>query len=61
MRELKVGESYDATELGEICGVDESDRYGLHLFSGEKASVIARDEGNDVVKVVQILKELGDE
>ncbi|GAJ10442.1 unnamed protein product, partial [marine sediment metagenome] len=57
MKELKVGESYQAEELAEICGQDESERYGHYAFVGERATVIALDEGNDVVKVVHIVRQ----
>jgi len=57
MENLELGKSYDAKELAEICGVNEDDRYGYYAFVGEKATVIAQDEGNDVVKVIQINKQ----
>jgi len=58
MEDLELGKSYDAKELAEICGVDEDNRYGYYAFVGKKATVIAQDEGNDVVKVVYIVKGL---
>jgi len=54
---IKVGESYSAEELAELCGQEEDERYGHHAFVGEKATVIAQDEGNGVVKVVQIISQ----
>ena len=56
MKDLELGESYDAKELAEICGVDEDNRYGYYAFVGDKATVIAQDEGNDIVKVVEIIR-----
>lgn len=55
MEKLEVGKSYNAEELAKICGVEEDLRYGYHAFVGDKATVIAQDEGNDVVKVTEIL------
>lgn len=57
MEDLELGKSYDAKELAEICGTNENDRYGHYAFVGERATVITQDEGNDVVKVVQIIKQ----
>lgn len=54
---VEVGKNYDAEELAQICGVEEDARYGYHAFVGDKATVIAQDEGNDVVKVVEIIRE----
>lgn len=55
---IEVGESYDAKELAELCGQDGDERYGHYAFVGEKATVIAQDEGNDVVKVVEIIRQI---
>ena len=54
---IEVGKSYEALELAELCGQEEEERYGHHAFVGERASVIAQDEGNGVVKVVQIVRQ----
>jgi len=54
---IKVGESYEAEELAKLCGQEEDERYGHHAFVGERATVIAQDEGNGVVKVVQIISQ----
>ena len=54
---MEVGKSYSAEELAELCGQPEDERYGHHAFVGERASVIALDEGNGVVKVVQIIRQ----
>ena len=45
MEDLELGKSYDAKELAEICGTNENDRYGHYAFVGERATVIAQDEG----------------
>lgn len=57
MKKLELGESYNAEELAEICGQEEDIRYGYYAFVGSKATVIAQDEGNDVVKVVEIIRQ----
>jgi len=54
---IEVGKSYDAEELAKLCGQEEDERYGHHAFVGERATVIAQDEGNGVVKVVQIISQ----
>ena len=54
---IEVGKSYDAKELAELCGQEEDERYGHYAFVGERATVIAQDEGNGVVKVVQIIRQ----
>ena len=53
---VELGKSYDAEELARLCGEPEDQRYCKYVFEGDKATVIAEDEGNGVVKVVQILK-----
>jgi len=55
--EVKLGKSYDAGELAKLCGMPEDQRYCKYVFEGDKAAVIAEDEGNGVVKVVKILSE----
>jgi len=55
---IEVGKSYDALELAKLCGQEEDERYGHHAFVGERATVIARDEGNGVVKVVRVIWEM---
>lgn len=57
MEKLEPGKSYNAEELAEICGQEEGIRYGYHAFVGHKATVITQDEGNDVVKVVEIIRQ----
>ena len=57
MEKLEPGKSYNAEELAEICGQEKGIRYGYHTFVGHKATVIAQDEGNDVVKVVEIIRQ----
>ena len=54
---IEVGKSYEAEELAKLCGQEEDERYGHHAFVGERATVIALDEGNGVVKVVQIIRQ----
>ena len=54
---LEVGKSYDAEELSGECGQEEDLRYGYYAFVGAKATVIAQDEGNGVVKVVEIIRQ----
>ena len=54
---IEVGKSYEAEELAKLCGQEEDERYGHHAFVGERATVIAQDEGNGVVKVVQIISQ----
>ena len=54
---IEVGKSYEAEELAKLCGQEEDERYGHHAFVGERATVIAQDEGNGVVKVVQIIRQ----
>lgn len=54
---IELGKSYSAEELAELCGQPEDERYGHHAFVGDKAKVIAQDEGNGVVKVVQIISQ----
>ena len=58
MKKLELGQSYDAEELAEICGQEEDIRYGYHAFVGDKATVIAQDEGNGVVKVTDIIRRI---
>jgi len=57
MEKLELGKSYDAEELAKICGKEEDIRYDYHAFVGQKATVIAQDEGNDIVKVVEIIRQ----
>jgi len=57
MGKLELGKSYDAEELAKVCGQEEDIRYGYHAFVGHKATVIAQDEGNGVVKVVEIIRQ----
>ena len=54
---IEVGKSYEAGELATLCGEKEGESYGHHAFVGESATVIAQDEGNGVVKVVQIINQ----
>jgi len=54
---IEVGKSYEAEELAKLCGQEEDERYGHHAFVGERATVIAQDEGNGIVKVVQIISQ----
>jgi len=55
---IEVGKSYEAQELAKLCGQEEDERYGHHAFVGDRATVIAQDEGNGVVKVVQIISQI---
>lgn len=57
MQPVEVGKSYDASELAAICGQAEDLRYDYHAFVGDKATVIAQDEGNGVVKVIEIIRQ----
>jgi len=57
MQKVELGKSYDAEELAKLCGQPEDERYGHHAFVGDKATVIAQDEGNGVVKVVEIIRQ----
>ena len=54
---IEAGKSYEDQELAKLCGQEEDERYGHHAFVGERATVIAQDEGNGVVKVVQIISQ----
>ena len=53
---LEVGKSYGAEELSRECGQEEDLRYGYYAFMGAKATVIAQDEGNGVVKLLAIIR-----
>ena len=57
MQKVESGKSYDAEELAKLCGQEEDLRYGYHAFVGDNATVIAQDEGNDVVKVIEIIRQ----
>jgi len=57
MEKLELGKSYDAEELAKICGREEDIRYETYVFEGDKAKVIAQDEGNGVVKVLEIIRQ----
>lgn len=58
MEKLELGKSYDAEELAKLCGFDiDSVRYETYVFDGDKAKVIAQDEGNGVVKVLEIIRQ----
>jgi len=57
MQRVELGQSYDAEELAKLCGQEEDLRYGYHAFVGDNATVIAQDEGNDVVKVIEIIRQ----
>ena len=54
---VELGRSYDAEELAKICGQEEDIRYDYYAFVGDKATVIAQDEGNGVVKVIEIIRQ----
>lgn len=53
MEKIEQGKSYDAGELAGLCGQPED----VRVFEGEKAKVITQDEGNGVVKVLEILRQ----
>ncbi len=57
MEKLEPGKSYNAEELAKVCGQEEDIRYGYYAFVGHKATVIAQDEGNGVVKVLEIIRQ----
>jgi len=58
VEKVELGKSYDAEELAKLCGFDIGDvRYETYVFEGEKAKVIAQDEGNGVIKVLEIIRQ----
>ncbi len=56
MEKPELGKSYDAGDLAKLCGEEEDIRYGYYAFVGDRATVIAQDEGNDIVKVTEIIR-----
>lgn len=54
---LKVGQSYGAEDLADLCGCEKEVMYDYLAFVGERATVIAIEEGNGVVKITEIIRQ----